>query len=893
MKFEKILLAGALAACAGCATKEMKSTPFYTGSEVTYTGRVEDRVNLWPLAYYREPVGSIAWPVLSFSDDQFAVRPLYSQYRQTGAEGAYDEFNVLWPIAQADLRHRDYRIFPLLWGDDYFVLFPEFWWDRRSVGLLPFAMDRDLDWMTVFPVFWADFTGPRRFNTLFPLYWYSTDTDERSSGSTRSSTCFWMGAGLAGFEAENGEVTNHWCLPAYAKTQKGFYSIPYTHTSEGAHETTKFLLGLAGTTATNGAYKASWCAPLYYHDKDELVTPLYGKTATADWLLPVYYRGPNVFVTPFYGKSEDVSWLLPLYWSDAENLFSPLYCQRKNSEGEVACAFVPPLLSTYSHSAAEGDAWRVLLGLGGYDKHPDGTTASWLAPLYYADDDMFITPLFGKTKTSDWFLPLYYRDPEDLYVLGLYGQHADASWLMPLYYKNDDVFVTPLFGKTKTSDWILPLYYRDGDSFVTPLGGGTADSHWILPLYYKEGETFLSLPYCRQKRGGTVEHLVPPLLSGWTLRADGTLKDAAALFGMAGWEQNERGETVKDWIFPLYGREKDEWFASLVYGYTGGGTSQTNTWWATPLVGTRDGQTTGGWVFPILNVEKGADYPKLAALMKNDKLPDWLTFEKETVTNRVYKVAPAEKEGSQDGLLKELEGAPQAAKAQPPSRQGFYVTNVVVRPKAQYLSAERKRTIGLVSKHNESVRARFTDSNHTRFDVDLWTHTGNKLLAERETSQTVRFDAETREQVGTRTHSDINGLVNLLFSWEHTDNRFTTDPTKQTTSTKVGLLTALFNRSWRTRGGKPTGGRTNVLGVLYASEWDEDNDERSILWRVWHREEKDGDVSVDAFPGITYDAKKNGYRKSSFLWRLWRYEDDPETGVSADLFFLPVKRPAK
>ena len=48
------LAAGALL-LAGCKTEQMKSTPFYEGHDVTYTGSPEDRVNLWPLAYWREP----------------------------------------------------------------------------------------------------------------------------------------------------------------------------------------------------------------------------------------------------------------------------------------------------------------------------------------------------------------------------------------------------------------------------------------------------------------------------------------------------------------------------------------------------------------------------------------------------------------------------------------------------------------------------------------------------------------------------------------------------------------------------------------------------------------------------------------------------------------------
>ena len=75
-------LAAGVALLAGCKTEQMKSTPFYEGHDVTYTGKLEDRVNLWPLAYWREPVGSVLWPVFSLSDDHFAFRPLYSHYGQ-------------------------------------------------------------------------------------------------------------------------------------------------------------------------------------------------------------------------------------------------------------------------------------------------------------------------------------------------------------------------------------------------------------------------------------------------------------------------------------------------------------------------------------------------------------------------------------------------------------------------------------------------------------------------------------------------------------------------------------------------------------------------------------------------------------------------------------------
>ena len=62
----------------------------------------------------------------------------------------------------------------------------------------------------------------------------------------------------------------------------------------------------------------------------------------------------------------------------------------------------------------------------------------------------------------------------------------------------------------------------------------------------------------------------------------------------------------------------------------------------------------------------------------------------------------------------------------------------------------------------------------------------------------------------------------------------------------------------------------------------------SFLWLLWRCEDRDGDVSLDIFPGITYDTKKDGYMKMSFLWRFFRYENVPDGKTSVDLFFLPV-----
>ena len=87
--------------------------------------------------------------------------------------------------------------------------------------------------------------------------------------------------------------------------------------------------------------------------------------------------------------------------------------------------------------------------------------------------------------------------------------------------------------------------------------------------------------------------------------------------------------------------------------------------------------------------------------------------------------------------------------------------------------------------------------------------------------------------------------------------------------------------------------------LLFLYDWrhesvPEENHEyarRRVLWRLYHYEQLNGDESTDVFPAITWDRRKDGYRKFSFLWRFFRWERDPEKGTSLDVLFIPFKRP--
>ena len=661
----------------GCKMKEFSSTPLYRGSEVKFTGAVEDRVNLWPVAYYREPVGSVAWPLVSWGGDHLAFRPIYSQYKQSGS-GDYDEFNFLWPISQFDTKRRDYRVFPLFWGKSrggqpYICLFPALWWNREFAGIFPIFWDNDGvgSGFCVFPLFWSETTPSGScWNTLWPLYYYESYPESDKNYPSDSSE-FWALAYLAGYNRRDGNFIDHRFLPFYAWDRGNFYSLPYSRYTDGSRVKNSVLCGLAGCDSnTNGDYQASWLFPIYYYDKDSFVTPLFGKTLDADWILP------------FYGRDKDTFASIP-YW------------QQLGPDGEITRAFSLPLLSGYERDNKNGNRLLYLfMGLGGHVWNDKTCGASWVFPLYYKDRESFYTLLYGHNPRHTWFFPIYFEGENYTYITPLYGRN-----------KKDD------------SDWLIPLYYRDKESFITPLYGKTKDA---------------------------------------------------------------------DWIFPLYCRKAGESFYSIPFGWSGGGSAYTNTYFAAGLAGVNSGKTEGGWMFPLFNYKKDADFDNTESWLDEAKLS-------ESISNSV--------------------------------------------------SASNTKEHLLVFDNNKSVYGRALCGVTNRYEMTEWHKLGNKLVFNHESNRNVFFDTATREKISDSEEDDTS-LLMMLYNGERRSDR--------------------------------------VKGTSYMSH--------RVLWKLWDWEEENGDVSLDVFPGFTYDSKKNGYRKTSLLWRFFRYENDPENGKKVDLLFIPVWR---
>ena len=811
----------------GCKMKEFSSSPFYEGNEVKFTGAVEDRVNLWPVAYYREPVGSLAWPLISWGDDHLALRPFYSQYKQSGS-GDYDEFNFFWPISQFDTKHRDYRVFPLFWGESYsdkpyFCLFPALWWNREFAGVFPIFWDNDDDddgGFCVFPLCWAGWEkSGDLWNTIWPLYYY--ESRERSSWSEEKSK-FWAFCGLAGFNRRAGKFTNHRCLPFYFCDDGDFYSLPYSRYTDDGRIKSRILCGLAGCDSnTNGDYQASWLLPFYSHDKanDEFLTPLFGKTKDANWLIPFYYHDEHLMLTPLFGKTVEANWTLPLYYKDKEKFLTliggkdgdadwvvPFYWRDKRtfaslpywrqlgSDGEIDRAFSLPLLSGYERDHKSGDRLLYLLmGLGGHVWNDETGGASWVFPLFYKDRESFYTLLYGRNPRRTWLFPVYFDGEERTYITPLYGRNKKdgSDWLIPLYYRNKESFITPLYGRSGDAEWLFPLYCRDESQFNSPVY-----SYWD------------------DAKKGTRGFFSLPLLSGANWETNSCDNTWFSLAGLVGGSSNASGSHKTNWALPLFFREAGESFYSIPFGWSGGGSAYTNTYFAAGLAGLKSGKKEGGWIFPIYKREADVGYSAKSAWMDAEKLPDDIKVWTATWTNRVWN-----------------------------SSREAYDRTVEQRMQATDVWAKDVRTAFLFSDNDRHLNGGLPYGATNRYEMTERHKLGNKLVFNHESKRKVCFDTATREKISDSEEGDTS-LLMLLYNGERRSDR--------------------------------------VKGTSYASH--------RVLWKLWDWEEEDGDVALDVFPGFTYDSKKNGYSKTSFLWRFFRYENDPEKGKKVDLLFIPVWR---
>jgi hypothetical protein len=581
-----LLLATVLAG--GCASPEMKGTPFYTGEYEEGEGEPEDRVNLWPLLYHRDPALSILWPLGELTEDHFAIRPVFSIYGLNKDEQIY---NIVWPIAQIDMQRKEHRVFPLLW------------WGGDGGGS---------DYCVVFPLYWHygdPFFGRRRgLNSLFPLWWYKRDKEEFR---------FFLPWPIIGGRNWNGEYGWHaWPLAgSYWEDKKShdwaLWPLAHRWNNPGAEEAGHCVMPFYWNSQDKDSYAmftfpVGWGAAPDREESWHMVVPFYltasGKQSRSfytllggysrqgkswDWLLwPLLAGGQS-------GESySESNYLLGLIRNESyrndqggerkQRVFPLYWYNRDRARGNL---FVLPLLSNWQWDKD----WSDTVLLAGLFRNRTGRDRlkQHAIPFYY----------YSRTGQSSLFLSLLYSQG--------YQPARKRSWRLvpPLFYHETDqdghALITPLWaqGRSGEAGWnaLIPLYYKsqDGDerTFATLLGWRTADatgSRWFaLPLL---GGGRLT------KDTGDVWGLGPLVHSQWDAQGSGS--HVLPLYYWNGWTRTFASLPVARW------RNDDQTTTTLIplaLSWVTAGEKRSDLWILGPLAHASWGPEGGPWhVLPIL-----------------------------------------------------------------------------------------------------------------------------------------------------------------------------------------------------------------------------------------------------------------------------------------------------
>lgn len=584
-----------LGLCGGCASPAFKGTPLYSAAEEPAAGAPRERIWLWPLLYYRDPVLSVAWPLFEKNDEWFAIRPLYSVY---GLDRPKHVHNLLWPLAQWDWETGRHHVFPYFGGPDYNVVLPLYW--HFGGG------GREQTTDILFPLwYYGGDDHSFRFSLLGPLFYVKDEPRESACQFWPIAGVYRRASGSYRFQAwplahqwreDGGRCGRDMLLPLYYRDWDG--------------EQRRFIspLWMSGENGDDDAWTCLF--PLAYHRRQgsyrNTITPLgfAGGEEGREWssVFPLYYHRRN----------EEGSRFLSLPWSFGSNhdgtdrwkLAMPLYYGRSTPDSSL---FLTPMGGRYDGKV--NDAWGFLPALSWGRRTASGESLWVAGGLGRKARD-------GEAR-SHHVIPFYFRSrtPERSTFLSLPYSHYEAKaggrWdlVFPLFYRQStserDRWLTLLAGGGRaldgSDDWnaVWPLYYRsrdpDGMTVATALGGYREDlagrrwtiwplltwgsrtgadaefwalaplvhyerragnvQHHFLPFYYRDHDTILSL-FAGQWQGedGNRVTVVPPALS-WQVSTP-ERKDLWLAGGLARASWGEK--PGPHYLFPAYYRDARE-----------------------------------------------------------------------------------------------------------------------------------------------------------------------------------------------------------------------------------------------------------------------------------------------------------------------------------------------
>ncbi|MCL1920487.1 MAG: hypothetical protein FWG50_05330, partial [Kiritimatiellaeota bacterium] len=628
----------------------------------------------------------------------------------------------------------------------------------------------------------------------------------------------------------------------------------FSHTRNGDRSSSAWwLAGLGGAETRADGTAAHWLLPFYAYDSADasfysLAYARSGDTTAIPPLLSLWRKDPATGATDFYSLAglfhqrynappgQRAGRLLPLYaYDDEDNAFySLLYTRHRDT------TLIPPLLSWRSVNPRTHT--RDLYALGGLFHNrsggPDGEDRSWLLPLYYSDSRNFISPLWAHGT----------------------GKDGQPAWRI----------VPPLISWWDTDPATgAKDFYTLGGLFRQRYNVPDAQrAGHLFPLYAYDNahDAFYSLLYTRH-RNTTV---IPPLLSWQGTDPDTGAKDFNALGGLFRLRHGNPDGKGAGHLFPLYSYDRaHDYLLTPLYIRDKGTTAipPLLSWQsADPATGAKDFYTLGGLFHQRHNADnrKGYLFP-LYAYDTSDRSFYTLLYGQWSVQRG-------------DGTVRQ---------------HRYYLTPLV---RSVHSPSYHESCFFPLFSHETRGAQRFhgdplgfaREHQHNAY-YQHYTHTRILILAK--ASRDYSFDCKRESQWmkllkdDTLPHDSAHPAYSEKSSayifplWNASSRKETIFEDDLSAVRHDGLLE-----------------KNALLFFLYDYKREFSQSEshsytrRRILWRLMHYEKLNGDTSLDIFPAITWDAKADGSRKTSFLWRFFRYERPAEGRAKLDLLFIPVLR---
>jgi hypothetical protein len=549
-----------------------------------------------------------------------------------------------------------------------------------------------------------------------------------------------------------------------------------------------------------------------------------------------------------------------------------------------------------------------------------------LWPFYYADsgDVSIAWPLMSFTHDNDnRIFPVFWGD--DYFSVFPLVSHVGHTWIVPPLIVPDSltgcaVFPIAFFEWTgsRRFNCIFPAYYndsrRDGEDRTFWVGagiagyareGGVLTSSWILPFYWirPKDRFFATPPWVRQLEvGDRVQYRGSPLLLSVTgFDPSDSNRFGRVALGLAGWNRNG-GAADSDWLFPFYYRSKRT-FASLPFccdydekGKMTGWLSPLLLSWChgdnihiTPFAGS-DGDSS--WVVPLYyrNRPEGTFVTALGGWTKRSSWVLPLYYRDEDT----FATLPYVRSGDDHKVALGFCGWN--------GREGKnWALPLWYRDRSDFLSIP----YGRVSHGSQTNRwwglpvVRTFSGSKTGFSVVpvMWYERDKTLDVLEKAIDSDRLEDVSKCRYGNEEVEWLFGLAGSehgIDAWNISrgDENGVADKTNESQEASDACVDLTERRTFGNRllyKSKSTR-RVSFSKRTRAKIKDEKKYESSLFWRMYHHEESKGNSTTDVFPWFSKERKADGTVRTSFLWRFYRRECDPKTGIKLDLLFIPVWR---